>query len=96
MKKIENLENKMKEYTGKEIEGGSIKDALLNVIGSSKQPSGRDTLKIHRVAMKIMEAKGSVELEDYDFELVKKAVEESGYLTLIKAQLLGVLGEKGE
>lgn len=100
MKSVHGLDHPIVDYHGKPVpfdeNGGQflVRDALLNIIATSKQPTGRDTMIVHKLGFAMVNAV-ELEVEDYEHELLKKTVEQSGlYATLVQAQVLLVLEGK--
>ena len=100
MKKIIGLNQNIKDYKGKEIVGedgkpATTKDFFLNVIGGTQSKDGRDSMIIDRAGRKMADTEeNEIEVEDYDYSLIKKAVESCQWATLIKSALMNALGEK--
>lgn len=96
MKTIE-LKKPLTQITGEEIkktndpnsEAFTVRDALINILGSIAQASGEEKIKAYRLGVKIFEAQEVIHLEEADFGFVKNQVKDSQFYTaLIVGQLL--------
>ncbi len=79
---------------GKPVTMGSVLAEAICAVRGEKQPA-----RMHTIAMAIYGAKGAVELEDADYDKIKKAVPESNLSTIVAGQiekaLDNVLNAKG-
>ena len=98
MKKISGLNEALKDYHGKELavddKGGlvTVGQMLERVIATSASESGRDAFRLNKACDKMVSSQGEVELEDYDFILLQKAIDKCGFSTLVKGRLFEASG----
>jgi len=102
MKKID-LKIEFKTLTGQRIviDDGSnpltLKIVLLNMIGMHQAANGEEAIKLYDIGIRINQSNNSIELEDSDFELVKKIVDLSKVLaSIVTAQVLKYFKELEE
>src|SRR3972149_10170052 len=89
MKEIRELNKAIVWIDGTPIENLTIKNALrLLLAGWKNCPAGR-AVRAFELAMKIGEAKDTIQFDDSDFEIVKEAVDSnsSGYVAFIFGQI---------
>ncbi len=93
MKKI-NLDTQFTTLDGKTIVDNeqkpiTLKFALLNILGTYQAMNGEEAIKVYDIGIKINNSKKEIELEDSDFELLKKAVSNNKiFISIITAQIL--------
>jgi len=95
MKKI-NLDLQFKTLTGQLVVASNenkqpliLKMVLLNILGIYQAPNGEESIKVYDIGIRINQAKNNIELEDSDFELIKKVVDSNKLFTsIITAQIL--------
>lgn len=100
MKRIP-LQVPIKNFRGEALQEGPdsgpllLADLLCNLLGSMKATDGKEAIRIFAVGAKIYTARTapSLELEDADLELVKKAVDVNapGYAALVIGQVAQAL-----
>ena len=95
MKKL-NLTKEIKELSGETVIGKDGKPLMLNeVLGNliCQAKAENDAVRQLTVAQAIYGAKGEIELEDADFDMLEKVVAKSPLTTLVAAQVLSILKE---
>lgn len=93
MKKI-NLCIPLKTVLGENMRDGTKAITLMNTIVANQIAGAKgkkNAIRQWEVALKIAGAKGEMELEDADFELMKEAIKESGSSVIIMGQILKVI-----
>ena len=71
----------------------TIKDVLISTLHLVRVSNGKDAMAIHKLGHKIYDSKGTLELEDAEFELIEKYIDENPaqYFALIIGQVKEVL-----
>lgn len=105
MKQLTGLDQTVKDHRGKEVPFSEtdphpfkVKEALAALISGVRQDSARDSFRVARVAEKIYAAGDTLEVEDYDWTLLKKAVEspQNTSAPFVTAACMTALGLNGE
>jgi hypothetical protein len=99
MKKISNLDSEIMDFLGEPINLGTpaepmhvnVKKVLVNHIGSIKPKDGEEAIRAYSIGLKIAQSNGSVALEDADFKLLEKSLEDMKYSSLVMGQVFMVL-----
>lgn len=94
--KIINFNKPIKLLDGKNMKDGTNKDAsmkeiLANMLVQAK--AEKNAVRQLDTALSIMNAKGNIELEDQDFDVIKNIVTKSGGSVILVGQILKVLDE---
>lgn len=97
MKTIKGIDEKIKHF--EEAPGSdnlpTFRKMFLLGVGSQKGANGEEAISLYSVGLKIRDAKDSVELEDADFNLLKKACNDNpaAWLSFYHGQVLLKLKE---
>ncbi len=91
------LDREIKDFKGNVImsskdKGLVVRDALLNIIGSSKAKNGADAIKSYRLGMKVAEINNLEELSTEEKAMLLSKVKENAmYVTLVQGCLISIL-----
>lgn len=73
---------------GKEM---SIREIVANTLSLAKPKKQTDSIRQLDLALKIYNSKESIDLEQQDVDIIKVAVEEANFSTLVGGQILKLL-----
>uniref|UniRef100_A0A6M3IRM1 Uncharacterized protein n=1 Tax=viral metagenome TaxID=1070528 RepID=A0A6M3IRM1_9ZZZZ len=67
----------------------TLKFVLLNILGTYQAADGVESITVYDVGIKINRAKESIDLEDVEYELIKKVVNTNKlFVSIVTAQIL--------
>jgi hypothetical protein len=71
----------------------TVKQAILNLVGTMRATNGEESLKILALGLKIVGAEATVEVTDDELQLLRMAANQNnvGYFAVVLAQVVGLL-----
>ena len=91
------LDNALKNFDGKEIldaatgQALTLREVLLQHVGGYRAADGKSAVMAYRIGLRIYEAGASLEIEDAEFDLLKKALAEPKFTALVMGQVFGMI-----